>query len=167
MTDLPDIINWRRVDGQITTSGQPTEAQLADIQNLGVTHIVNLGPHTNKGALADEPASVAALGMTYVFIPVDFENPTQDNFDQFQSILADLAGKPSIFIAYITPVSQRFFIATNRHRRQPPSAWNPFGDRAVFGRHLSGMMRRWILPTATKATTINWPARVSRVKTHL
>ena len=83
MRDLPEILNWRRLSETITLSGQPSESQLADIQALGVTHIINLGPHDNTGALADEPGTVAALGMHYIYIPVDFEHPTDADFDRF------------------------------------------------------------------------------------
>ena len=58
MADPETIYNWRRLDGRITTSGQPTEPQLADIHALGVRHIVNLGLHTHDKALPDEAASV-------------------------------------------------------------------------------------------------------------
>ncbi len=72
MADPETIYNWRRLDDRITTSGQPTEPQLADIHALGVRHIVNLGLHTHDKALPDEAASVSRLGMTYIHIPVDF-----------------------------------------------------------------------------------------------
>jgi hypothetical protein len=36
MADPEDIYNWRRLDDRITTSGQPTEEQLAGIQAIGV-----------------------------------------------------------------------------------------------------------------------------------
>ena len=62
------IYNWRRLDDRITTSGQPTEPQLADIHDLGVRHIVNLGLHTHEKALPDEVTSVSRLGMTYIHI---------------------------------------------------------------------------------------------------
>ena len=68
MADPEAIYNWRRLDDRITTSGQPTEQQLADIRALGVRHIVNLGLHTHEKALPDEAASVARLGMTYKYI---------------------------------------------------------------------------------------------------
>jgi len=44
--DPETIYNWRRLDDRITTSGQPSEAQLSDIHSLGVRHVVNLGLHT-------------------------------------------------------------------------------------------------------------------------
>jgi len=63
MHDPEMIYNWRRLDDRITTSGQPTEAQLADIHALGIRHIVNLGLHTHEKALPDEAASVSRLGI--------------------------------------------------------------------------------------------------------
>jgi protein tyrosine phosphatase (PTP) superfamily phosphohydrolase (DUF442 family) len=48
MADPEAIYHWRRLDDRITTSGQPTEPQLADIQALGVRHVVNLGLHTHE-----------------------------------------------------------------------------------------------------------------------
>ena len=90
MRDLPHILNWRRISGRITTSGQPSEAELAEIKSLGVTHVVNLGPHHNKGALEDEPGTVSGLGMTYVYIPVEFDHPTDADFDAFRHALENL-----------------------------------------------------------------------------
>jgi len=83
MRNLTDIINWRRLNHRITLSGQPTEKQLADIKRLGVSHIINLGPHTNEGALDDETGCVQSLGMVYIYIPVDFDNPKDSDFEAF------------------------------------------------------------------------------------
>ena len=83
MADPETIYNWRRLDDRITTSGQPTEQQLADIQALSVRHIINLGLHTHEKALPDEAASVGRLGMTYIHIPVNFQNPTDEDFAKF------------------------------------------------------------------------------------
>lgn len=90
MADIKEILNWRRRDSRVTLSGQPTEAQLALIAQTGVTRIINLGPHDNKGALEDEPGAVAALGMTYIYIPVEFDAPTEADYAAFcdQMVLA-------------------------------------------------------------------------------
>jgi len=90
MADPDSIYNWRRLDNRITTSGQPTEPQLADIKALGVRHVVNLGLHTHEKALPDEATSVGRLGMTYIHIPVDFQNPTDQDFERFCAVMADL-----------------------------------------------------------------------------
>jgi protein tyrosine phosphatase (PTP) superfamily phosphohydrolase (DUF442 family) len=68
MADPETIYNRRRLDERITTSGQPTEPQLADIHALGVRHNINLGLHSHEKALPDEAASVSRLGMTYIYI---------------------------------------------------------------------------------------------------
>ena len=93
MNDPTDIFMWRRLGETITTSGQPSEAQLRAIRSLGVTHVVNLGLHSHEKALADEAASVRALGMEYVHIPVAFDAPAVEDFDRFCATMKALAGK--------------------------------------------------------------------------
>ncbi|WP_174299480.1 protein tyrosine phosphatase family protein [Caulobacter sp. S45] len=90
MANPEHIYNWRRLNERLTTSGQPTESQLSELQALGVSHVVNLGLHSHEKALPDEAGSVTRLGMSYVHIPVDFQNPTDADFQQFSSILAEL-----------------------------------------------------------------------------
>ena len=94
MSDPEAIYNWRRLDERITTSGQPTEPQLADIHDLGVQHIVNLALHTHEKALPDEAGSVRRFGMTYTHIPVDFQNPTQQDFEQFCAVMEQFKDAP-------------------------------------------------------------------------
>jgi uncharacterized protein (TIGR01244 family) len=94
MADPVSIHNWHRLDDRITTSGQPTEAQLADIAALGVRCVVNLGLHSHPRALPDEAASVAALGMAYVHIPVDFAKPTEHDFAAFGAAVAAAGDTP-------------------------------------------------------------------------
>jgi uncharacterized protein (TIGR01244 family) len=94
MADPETIYNWRRLTDRITTSGQPTEPQLADIQALGVAHVVNLALHTHEKALPDEAGTVRSLGMTYTHIPVDFQNPTQQDFEQFCAVMEQFKDAP-------------------------------------------------------------------------
>ena len=94
MADPDTIFNWLRLDERITTSGQPTEAELAAIQALGVRHIVNLGLHSHEKALPDEAATVGRLGMTYIHTPVDFQNPAETDFSRFCETMAQLDDVP-------------------------------------------------------------------------
>lgn len=87
------IHNWLRLDERLTTSGQPSEAQLAGLVPLGVTHVVNLALHTHELALADETGTVAALGMAYTHIPVVFAAPTEDDFQRFCDVMQSLEGE--------------------------------------------------------------------------
>lgn len=94
MANPETIHNWYRLDPRITTSGQPTEEQLASLPALGIGHVINLGLHTHEHALADEAASCAALGMRYTHIPVDFKNPTEQDFAQFCTALGSVPDAP-------------------------------------------------------------------------
>ncbi len=110
MTSLNDILNWRIWTENITLSGQPSEAQLATLAAAGVKHILNLAPHTNKGALTDEPGEVQALGMTYTHIPVDFDDPTNADFDAFCAAMSRLDGqRVHVHCIYNARVSAFFY----------------------------------------------------------
>jgi protein tyrosine phosphatase (PTP) superfamily phosphohydrolase (DUF442 family) len=87
--DHPEIINWRRSSPRVSLSGQPTEAQLAALAKDGVTRIINLGPHWNDGALENEAGTVSSLGMKYVYIPVDFDAPTDEDFERFCAVMKE------------------------------------------------------------------------------
>jgi protein tyrosine phosphatase (PTP) superfamily phosphohydrolase (DUF442 family) len=93
MSDPTEIYNWRRLDGWLTTSGQPTEAELAAIAALGVETVINLGLHTHPKALPDERASVTALGMDYIHQPVEFSAPTSADLGVFCDLMDRLQGR--------------------------------------------------------------------------
>ena len=93
MSDPVGIKNWRRLDDRVTTSGQPSEAELAVLACMGVGTVINLGLHSHERALADEAATVTALGMRYVHIPVDFANPTEEDFQVFADAMKAAEGQ--------------------------------------------------------------------------
>jgi uncharacterized protein (TIGR01244 family) len=135
------IYNWRRLDDRVTTSGQPTEPQLADIQALGVRHIINLGLHTHEKALPDEAASVSRLGMTYIHIPVDFQNPTDEDFTRFCSAMEQLKEVP-VHVHCIANYRVSAFLYRYRRdvlgmnetqaRAEMEQIWHPEGVWATF-----------------------------------
>ena len=85
---LEAIHHWWRLDDRVTTSGQPSEAELAELAADGVRRVINLAPHSHARALPDEAGSVERLGMRYVHIPVDFQAPAQADFDAFCAAMA-------------------------------------------------------------------------------
>lgn len=141
MADPESIYNWRRLDDRITTSGQPTEAQLAEIRALGVRHIINLGLHTHEKALPDEAATVSRLGMTYVHIPVDFQNPTDQEFEQFRTAMDGLEDEP-VHVHCIANYRVAAFLYRYRRdvlgmdetraRADMEAVWRPDGVWATF-----------------------------------
>ena len=141
MSDPTHIFNWRRLDGRITTSGQPTECELTELQNLGIRHVINLGLHTHEKALPDEAATLAALGMAYVHIPVAFDGPTEADFKQFCDAMAAVSEQP-IHVHCIANLRVTAFLYRWQHevcgvenaqaRALMDSVWRPGGVWADF-----------------------------------
>ena len=67
-----------------------------------------------RRTLPDETASVSRLGVTYIHTPVDFQNPTEQDFDQFCAVMEQLKDVP-VHVHCIAnyPVSAFFY----RYRR--------------------------------------------------
>jgi uncharacterized protein (TIGR01244 family) len=134
-----DIFNWRRIDAQVTTSGQPTEDELVQLSKAGVKTIINLGPHWNKGALPDETASVAALGMRYIYIPVDFDDPTREDFETFRGALKEVRDEAvHVHCIYNARVSAFFYVLAKEQgdsavaQARMDNIWRPGGVWAAF-----------------------------------
>ena len=77
------VFNFLQINPNIATSGQPSKQQFKAIQQAGYKKVINLAPHDAENALANEAAVVADLGMEYTNIAVDFNAPTEQDFDQF------------------------------------------------------------------------------------
>jgi 3-deoxy-manno-octulosonate cytidylyltransferase (CMP-KDO synthetase) len=139
--DPSGVLNWRRLGPALTTSGQPSEAQLAAIRDLGVTHVVNLGLHSHEKALPNEAASVAALGMSYIHIPVDFADPPQADFARFCEVMAALQGA-TVHVHCILNARVSAFLYRYRRdvlgvdaaeaRAEMETVWRPGGAWARF-----------------------------------
>lgn len=80
---IENIFNYLSLDDKIATGGQPTERQLAFIRDEGYQIVINLALNTSENALPDEQVVVKSLGMQYIHIPIDFERPTQEEFELF------------------------------------------------------------------------------------
>lgn len=141
MSDPEAIYNWRRLDERVTTSGQPTEDQFRQIKALGVDHVVNLGLHSHERALPDEAASLAALGMTYVHIPVDFQRPTEADFTRFCETMRRFEGVPVHVHCIANYRVAAFFyryrrdilgMDETRARAEMENVWKPEGAWASF-----------------------------------
>lgn len=112
---LEGICNFLKIDDTITTAGQPTEEQLPLIQAAGYGSVINLAPHDSANALRDERAAVEALGMCYVYIPVDFKHPSKSDFEKFCAAMRTADGKP-VFVHCAANMRVSAFVY--RYRRQ-------------------------------------------------
>jgi uncharacterized protein (TIGR01244 family) len=113
---LDSIRNYRRLNERVATAGQPSEAQLRDIADAGFRSIINLALKTSPGALPDEAERVAALGLDYVHIPVDFKAPTAADYERFAKAM-DARREQPVFVHCIANYRVSAFIAIYRVKR--------------------------------------------------
>ncbi|WP_375723536.1 protein tyrosine phosphatase family protein [Arcobacter sp. KX21116] len=87
------ILNYIKINDNISTAGQPKEAELEVLANDGFEVVINLALSSATNALENEDKIVSNLGMTYIHLPVDFEYPTKDDLKLFLTLLTSLEGK--------------------------------------------------------------------------
>ncbi len=131
---ITDIYNFLQYDNNLLTSGQPTEAQFAEIAAAGVQAVINLALPASDNALPDERATVQALGMEYVPIPVIWEAPTHADLGAFMDALDARRGQ-KLYVHCAANYRVSCFVALYRVLRlgwQPKAAfaftrriWNP------------------------------------------
>ena len=84
MKMIGDIYNFFRVTHFLSTSGQPTEAQLSALAEEGYELIINLALHDDpRYSLKDETSYVKSLGIEYIHIPVQFDKPLKSDLISF------------------------------------------------------------------------------------
>ena len=84
------ILNYIKINELISTSGQPKIEELELIANEGFEVVINLAVPTTSNALENEDKIVSSLNMSYIHIPVDFENPKLSDLKLFLNILQAL-----------------------------------------------------------------------------
>lgn len=88
-----DIYNYREVNDLLSLSGQPTEEQLKSAAHNGFKVVINLATINPRYSLPDEGTIVRSLGMIYYHIPVEWGNPTEDDFIAFENVLKQFSKK--------------------------------------------------------------------------
>jgi len=81
------------VSPRLVTSGQPSAKALSDLKEQGFEAVIYLAPPTVADAVRDEQAIVTRQGLTFINIPVRFDNPTEADFETFASILQGLGNR--------------------------------------------------------------------------
>lgn len=94
---MENILNYIKINELISTAGQPTVEQFKTIQENDFDVVINLALCSSTNAIENEDKIVSELGMTYIHIPVDFENPKLSDVKQFLNILQSL-GSNKVFV---------------------------------------------------------------------
>lgn len=88
--DAPNVVP---ISPRLVTSGQPTAAALAHLASQGFGAVIYLAPPTVPDAVRDEAAIVERQGLSYINIPIKFNNPTEADFESFVAALAQVGNR--------------------------------------------------------------------------
>jgi protein tyrosine phosphatase (PTP) superfamily phosphohydrolase (DUF442 family) len=80
---MKDIYNYLYYNEKLSSSGMPTPDQLRSVAEAGVKVVINLATSKSEGAMPNEGELVNGLGMKYINIPVDWNDPTHENLSAF------------------------------------------------------------------------------------
>ena len=82
-----DIRNFLRLSENLFTGGMPKADQLTDAAQKGVQAVINLTAANADDALPKEKELLDSLGVEYIHIPVEWNNPTRHNLDDFMNAM--------------------------------------------------------------------------------
>lgn len=85
---MKDILNYIKINENISTSGQPKEDEFIKIAKDNFDVVINLALCSADNALKNEDKIVTELGMKYIHIPVDFKNPKVEDLRFFIKLLS-------------------------------------------------------------------------------
>ncbi|MDY0328044.1 MAG: hypothetical protein RBR07_07330 [Arcobacteraceae bacterium] len=106
---IEKIYNYILVDEYIATAGQPQEHEFEYIANCGYEIVINLT--ASDKTLHSEDIIVSKYNMTYLHIPVEWENPTIESMNLFMTMLENLnRQKKRIFIHCVKNYRVSMFI---------------------------------------------------------
>jgi protein tyrosine phosphatase (PTP) superfamily phosphohydrolase (DUF442 family) len=81
------IINFREINKNLWSGGQPTPKQIKQLHSTGVKAIINMAPYDPRYSIKNEPELVTSLGMTYHHFPMDFTQPLTNDYHRMCSAL--------------------------------------------------------------------------------
>jgi len=129
----PNVVE---ISPQLVTSGQPSAAALAGLKAQGFDAVIYLAPPTVSDAVRDEQLIVTRQGLTFINIPIAFDNPTEADFDNFSSLLNGLAGRKVLVHCQVNlRASSMVFLYRTIVRKEEPrvayqavtGVWSPDG----------------------------------------
>jgi protein tyrosine phosphatase (PTP) superfamily phosphohydrolase (DUF442 family) len=147
MKMINDIFNFLPITDSLSTSGQPTEAQLSALAEEKYELIINLALHDDpRYSLKDETSYVKSLGIKYIHIPVQFDKPLKNDLVLFcDALAANRNKKIHIHCAAnmrVTAFLGLYFLIRERKSKKeafkpmcqiwkPDSVWSSFIDSMI------------------------------------
>lgn len=83
----PDIVNYVEYSPSLSSSGQPTAAQIGQLSDEGFERVVYLAFTDHESSLANEDRLVRSNGLQFAQVPVVWQQPTPADFELFSAVM--------------------------------------------------------------------------------
>ncbi len=124
------------ISPRLVTSGQPSADALAELKAQGFDAVIYLAPPSVPDAVRDEQLIVTRQGLTFINIPIRFDNPTETDYETFAAVLGGLGNRKVLVHCQINlrASSMVFLYRTIALKENPRAAyatlsgvWSPNG----------------------------------------
>lgn len=91
--NITKAYNFIQIDKRVSSSGTIMDVNLQSLADASYDVVINLLPDDNEHAVKNEGESFKTLGISYTYIPIDWEAPTRVNFKAFEAAMIAAKGK--------------------------------------------------------------------------
>lgn len=84
---VKDAYNFRAISDLVATAGRVEPEQLAQLGSEGFEVVINLLPDSSQYAVTGERQQLERQGIEYLYLPVDFAQPTVADYRQFRQLM--------------------------------------------------------------------------------
>lgn len=85
--DIKNAYNFKQVNGLVSCSGTLQKVDLQSLSDAAYQSVINLLPDDNEYVIDGEKEKFENMGIQYVYIPVEWNEPKQSDFDAFAAAM--------------------------------------------------------------------------------
>ena len=126
---VEQVFNYLQIDSQVSTAGLLSEEQLSELSNEKFACVINLLPDIHDYAVQNEADILRQQGLEYCYIPVDFDAPTESDYQQFEQAMVRSKGKRTLVHCAANYRASAFY-AVYAHRQR---GWTVARSRELIG----------------------------------
>ena len=95
--DISEARNFHQFEPTVLTSGQPSADQLSEAADDGIEVVINLVPESEGIYNPQEGEILAAQGVEYIHVPVNWRDPKSEEFQNFLNAM-DRVGDRKVLV---------------------------------------------------------------------
>ena len=97
--NIKKAYNFKEVNELVSCSGTLRKINLQSLSDEGYDVVINLLPDDSEYAVKDEKRDFEQSGIRYVYIPVDWDQPKNSDFEAFESEMDAIKGRYTCWCA--------------------------------------------------------------------